>query len=40
MIGNYLEFKGDKTEDNLVLVRKWVKVIFDSLIIEVEEKKA
>ncbi|WP_459477390.1 hypothetical protein [Clostridium saccharoperbutylacetonicum] len=32
MIGNYVEFKGDKSEENIIKIRRWINVIFDSLI--------
>ena len=36
MIGNYLEFTGDKTDENLRKIKEWAKIIFDSLIISVQ----
>ena len=40
MIGNYLEFKGDKTDGNLDKVKEWAKIIFDNLIISVGVENA
>lgn len=40
MIGNFLEFKGEKTNDNLIIIREWAQLIFDSLKIEIKGKKA
>ena len=40
MIGNYLEFKGDKTDENLNKVKEWAKIIFDNLIISVGGENA
>ena len=38
MIGNYLEFNGDKTDENLRKIKEWAKIIFDSLIISVQRR--
>lgn len=40
MIGNYLEFNGDKTDENLNRIKEWSEIIFDNLIISVEGENA
>lgn len=32
MIGNYLEFKGDQSERNIIKIREWANVIFENLM--------
>jgi len=34
-VGNWLEFKGERTEQNLSKVREWANLIFDELMLEV-----